>query len=181
MRVTYRKYDGSLHWNQEASWLGEDEHGVWLGAPPGSESRRGYEPPVVHRQAHVLLFPRDAWWTAAFNDEPRRTEIYCDITTVPVWRDDEVTMIDLDLDVLRRRDGAVELHDEDEFDLHRERFGYPDDVVAAARAAAQWLQDALSGATEPFAGGYRRWLAMVTDTSSGDRPVAEPERQVNGT
>ncbi len=181
MRVTYRKYDGSLHWNQEATWLGEDEHGMWLGAPPNSESRRGYEPPVVHRQAHVLLFPRDAWWTAAFNDEPRRTEIYCDVTTVPVWRDDEVTMIDLDLDVLRRRDGTVELHDEDEFDLHRERYGYPDDVVAAARTAAQWLHGALSGPTEPFAGGYRRWLAMVADAPPGDRLVAEPGHQVNGT
>jgi protein associated with RNAse G/E len=181
MRVTYRKYDGSLHWNQEACWLGEDEHGVWLGAPPNTPSRRGHEPPVVHKQAHVLLFPRDVWWTAVFNAEPRRTEIYCDVTTVPVWRGDEVTMIDLDLDVRRRRDGVVEVLDEDEFDLHRERYGYPDHVVAAARAATEWLRRALCGGTEPFAGGYRRWLAMVTDASPGEETVAEPGHQVNGT
>jgi hypothetical protein len=181
MRVIYRKYDGRLHWHQEASWLGEDEHGVWLGAPPDTPARRGHEPPVVHPQAHVLLFPRTAWWTAVFNAEPVRTEIYCDITTVPVWQDDEVTMVDLDLDVRRRRDGTVEVLDEDEFELHRERYGYPDDVVAPARAAAEWLRGALSGKTEPFAGGYRRWLAMVADHSPGDRLVAEPGHQVNDT
>ena len=30
MRVTYRKYDGSLHWNHGASLLGEDRHGASL-------------------------------------------------------------------------------------------------------------------------------------------------------
>ncbi|HEX2417075.1 MAG TPA: DUF402 domain-containing protein [Micromonosporaceae bacterium] len=161
VRVVYRKYDGSLHWHQEVSWLGEDEHGVWLGAPAGASARRGDEPPVVHPQAHVLVFPRDAWWTAAFNAEPRRTEIYCDITTVPVWQSDEVTMVDLDLDVRRRRDGTVEVLDEDEFAVHQERYGYPDEVVSSALAATEWLRRALSGPTEPFAGGYRHWLSMV--------------------
>ena len=39
------------------------------------------EPVVTQEQAHVQLFPRDQWFTAIFNDEPRRTEIYCDVTT----------------------------------------------------------------------------------------------------
>jgi hypothetical protein len=161
VRVVYRKYDGSLHWHQEASWLGEDKHGVWLGAPPDTPARRGHEPPVVHPQAHTVLFPRDTWWTAIFNAEPRRTEIYCNVTTVPVWRADEVTMVDLDLDVRRLRDGTVEVLDEDEFAVHRVRYGYPDEVVNSALAAAEWLRCALLAPTDPFAGGYRRWLAMV--------------------
>ncbi|MGH3657305.1 MAG: DUF402 domain-containing protein [Micromonosporaceae bacterium] len=161
VRVVFRKYDGSLHWNQEGRWLGEDEHGVWVGCPPDTPARRGHEPPVVHPQAHVLLFPRDVWWTAVFNAEPQRTEIYCDISTVPQWHDGEVTMVDLDLDVMRRRDGTVRLLDEDEFAEHQVRYGYPGDVVSNARAAAEWLERALSGDAEPFAGVYRRWLAEV--------------------
>jgi protein associated with RNAse G/E len=161
MRVVYRKYDGSLHWHTSARHLGEDEYGAWLGCPPDTVAQRGDDPPVIHPQAHVLLFPRDAWWTAAFNAEPQKTEIYCDVTTVPVWRDGEVTMVDLDLDVRRRRDGTVEILDEDEFAVHRERYGYPADVVAAARAATEWLERALSDGVEPFAGGYQRWLAQV--------------------
>ncbi len=70
-----------------------------------------------------------------FNPPPRTSEVYCDITTPARWEsDDTVHLIDLDLDVVRRRaTGLVELLDEDEFAEHRARFGYPDDVVAEAR------------------------------------------------
>lgn len=94
---------------------------------------------------------------------PRTSEVYCDITTPARWEsDDTVHLIDLDLDVVRRRaTGLVELLDEDEFAEHRARFGYPDDVVAEAEAAAQRLLGALGDGTEPFATAYRKWLALV--------------------
>src|SRR6266540_1141443 len=129
--VVYRKYDGALHWHQKMRRLGEDRHGIWLGAPPGAITRRGEEPPVVIEQAHAMLFPHDGWWTAVFNGPPAGIEIYCDITTPPRWpRPGEVTMVDLDLDVCRRRaDQTVVLLDEDEFAEHRVRYDYPRDVV----------------------------------------------------
>ena len=55
----------------------------------------------------------------------------------------------------------VELRDEDEFAEHRERFGYPDDLLAEAEAASRWLLGALGDGTEPFATSYRKWLALV--------------------
>ena len=162
VRVVYRKYDGSLHWNQHGWRLGDDEHGVWVGAPAGTQVYRGHEVGVPAETAHVLLVPRGQWWTAVFNAAPHRTEIYCDITTVPTWpAADEVTMVDLDLDVRRRRTGEVELLDEDEFAEHSERYRYPPDVVAQAEAAAEWLESALRNGVEPFQSGYRSWLALA--------------------
>jgi len=55
----------------------------------------------------------------------------------------------------------VELVDEDEFEVHRLRFGYPDEVVEQAWKAAHWLVRALADGTEPFAGGYHAWLDLV--------------------
>ena len=49
VRVVYRKFDGSLHWNQPAWRLGEDEHGVWVGAPAGTPVRLGEQ----HRVGHL--------------------------------------------------------------------------------------------------------------------------------
>jgi uncharacterized protein len=162
IQLIYRKYDGALHWHGVVEWLGEDEHGVWAGAAPPSTMRRGDEPPVVFDHAWILLLPRNAWWTATFNDPPEATEIYCDITTPARWPSaSEVTMVDLDLDVRRRRTGSVELLDEDEFAEHRVRYGYPADVVAEARRAAAWLTDALTDGREPFAGVYRSYLELV--------------------
>ena len=163
MRVVYTKYDGSLHWHYTMQHLGEDSHGVWLGGPAGTPARRGSEPPMVHRYPWVHLIPAGQWWTAAFNAGPAATEIYCDITTEPRWlHPDEVTMVDLDLDVLRMRDNArVLLVDEDEFADHRVRYGYPPEVIRQAEQAAEWLLAAVRAGAEPFGTGYRRWLDLL--------------------
>lgn len=163
VRVVFRKYDGSLHWQLALRRLGQDEHGTWVGAPGGGTARRGDEPPVPIGHDHVLLIPPRAGWVARFNAEPHHTEVYCDLTTVPVWPNPgEVTMVDLDLDVCRMRsDGSVRLLDADEFAAHQHRYGYPDEVIVEATRTAAWLQTVLGDGTEPFAGGYRRWLAKV--------------------
>ena len=161
VRVVYRKFDGSLHWNYPSRYLGEDEHGIWVGVPLDTPVRRGTEPSILE-SPHVLLFPRDAWWTGSFNAPPTRTEIYCDVTTIPRWpSEDEVTMIDLDLDVRRRRTGEVEMLDEDEFALHQVQYGYPPDVVSSALATAEWLKGAVTERREPFGDAYQSWLAQV--------------------
>jgi uncharacterized protein len=178
VRVVYRKYDGALHWNHPARRLGEDEYGVWVGAPAGTPLRRGHELVSPGDSAFVILFPRDGWWTAAFNAPPHRTEIYCDITTVPVWTTpDEVTMVDLDLDVRRRRHGRsrgrgkVQILDEDEFITHRALYGYPADVVAEAESAATWLFQAVQGRAAPFGGEYLPWLTLAR---AGESLAHEP-------
>lgn len=161
VRVVYRKYDGRLHWHQWMDYLGEDEYGLWLGAPANSVSQRGEEPEVSHVQAHVQLLPRDQWWTAIFNDEPRSTLIYCDVTTpVEFAADDLVTMVDLDLDVVKRRDGSVYVDDEDEFADHQVLFAYPAEVIASAQAAADWLVEAVVS-KEPFLSTYESYLAKI--------------------
>ena len=160
----YRKYDGSLHWHQRMRRMGEDGHGIWLGAPAGTVARKGEDgPPVVIDFPFVMLIPRDGWWTASFNDAPHKLEIYVDINTVPTWpHPGEVTMVDLDLDVIRRRaDRGVVIVDQDEFAEHQVRYRYPPEVIAEAEKAAAWLHGVMSDGTEPFATAYRAWLEQV--------------------
>lgn len=161
VRVVYRKYDETTHRDYPARRLTEDDLGVWLGVTAGTPSVY-HGRPSVEQIPFVLLVPHSAWWTAMFNPPPRTSEVYCDIASPARWEGDTVHLIDLDLDVVRRRaTGAVELRDEDEFAEHRARFGYPDDLVVEAEAAAEWLYDALGDGTEPFASAYRKWLALV--------------------
>ncbi|WP_328462422.1 DUF402 domain-containing protein [Streptomyces sp. NBC_00448] len=163
VQVNYTKYDGSLHWNLRMRRLGEDAHGTWLGLPADSTICKGHSRTLALPEAHVILFPRDAWWTATFNAAPRKTEIYCDITTPPQWPSAaEVTMVDLDLDVLRHRDAPLPvLVDEDEFAEHQVHYGYPIDVIRAASQAASWLMHAIAEHSGPFDGAHEPWLAQV--------------------
>jgi protein associated with RNAse G/E len=160
VRVVYRKYDEKLHWHQWMRYLGEDEHGVWLGAPANSVSQRGDEPELHHEQAHVQLFPRDRWFTAIFNDEPRSTEIYCDVTTPVEFGEDVFTMIDLDLDVIRKRDGSIYVDDEDEFAEHQVKYSYPPAIIEQAQGTADWLVTAVA-TEEPFRTVFKTYLDKV--------------------
>jgi protein associated with RNAse G/E len=163
VRLVFTKYDGSLHWHQTMLYLGEDEHGIWLGARSGATAQRGNEPPVRFDAPSVQLIPADRWWTAVFNDPPSGAEVYCDISTPAEWRGpDEVTMIDLDLDVVRARsDGRVFVDDEDEFAEHQVRYAYPPDVISHAEKAAAWLVAAVTAGVEPFGSVPQAWLDKV--------------------
>ncbi|MBO0833649.1 MAG: DUF402 domain-containing protein [Actinobacteria bacterium] len=147
--------------------LGSDAHGVWLGVAAGTTARRGIEPPVTWERSCVKLLPAgELWWTADFYAEPGEPDIYCDIATPPRWvHPGEVTMVDLDLDVLRHADGPVLLVDEDEFAEHQVRYGYPADVIREAEGAARSLQNAIGSAQEPFGSAYLGWLARLADSS----------------
>ncbi|GIG57751.1 hypothetical protein Lfu02_21230 [Longispora fulva] len=158
--VRYTKFDGSLHWNHPATYLGADQHGTWLGVPAGATLLRDTTPKTLSYK-FVMLFPRDAWWTACFNAQPTRTELYCDITTVPVITPEEVTMVDLDLDVTRWRDGTVNLLDEDEFIEHQVKYDYPPQVVKSAQDSADWLLRAVRERQSPFDGIHEEWLRLV--------------------
>jgi protein associated with RNAse G/E len=70
-------------------------------------------------------------------------------------------VVDLDIDVIRYRDGRVEVEDEDEFAQHRDELGYPPEIVAGALAGAAELRAALAHGEEPFASHYLTWLARV--------------------
>ena len=163
VRVIYTKYDGSAHRDYPARRLNDDEHGTWLGVIRGTASVY-HGRPSIEQIPFVLLVPHESWWTGMFNPPPRTSEVYCDITTPARWDGDTVRIIDLDLDVVRRRETqAVELRDEDEFEEHRQQFGYPDRVVTEGHAAARRLLSALGDGSEPFATLYRKWLLEVVE------------------
>src|SRR3954447_3647003 len=163
VRVVYTKYDGSAHRDYPARRFDSDDLGVWVGVTRGTVSVY-HGQPSVEQIPFVLLIPHHAWWTAMFNPPPRTSEVYCDVATPARWEGDTVHIVDLDLDVSRRRDtGLMELRDEDEFEEHRLAYGYTAEVVAEAHAAAGLLFTALGDGSEPFASAYRKWLSAVVD------------------
>jgi hypothetical protein len=163
VRVVYQKWGARPHWEFDALRLGDDQHGTWLGVPadtvftrPGREFRSG--------EHQVVLLPR-AGWTATFYDHGGRVpcDTYVDVATVPVDEGDRVVTTDLDLDVLRGWTGRVWVDDEDEFALHRVRYGYPDPVVRQALETCRALQAALQLRDTPFDGPTATgWLHRLT-------------------
>ena len=163
VRVVYEKWDRRPHWEFDALRLGEDEHGVWLGVTRGTHQAR---PGLAVRAAtdHVVLVAVGGAYCGTFHSDRDRApiEVYVDITCAHRWRDARITMIDLDLDVIRHWDGTVLIDDEDEFAEHRVLLGYPEDVVEGALAGTRLVQTALALQSAPFdEGTSERWLAAL--------------------
>jgi predicted RNA-binding protein associated with RNAse of E/G family len=165
--IRFTKWGGSLHWHYTMERLGADEHGLWLVGRTGMTLRRGYEEPIRQPHDFVQLVPVEGCWTAAFNADLATTdiEVYVDVTNRPVVEDGVVHAVDLDLDVVRRRNGEIAVLDVDEFVEHRVRYGYPAEVVEQALDTTAELTRMFAAGREPFASAGAAWLASYTATS----------------
>ena len=110
----------------------------------------------------VILISADQPWSAEFYPAPKHMQTYVDMTTPAVWTggpdSPAVSMVDLDLDVIQRRDGTVFIDDEDEFADHQGSLSYPPEIVVMARRSADQVIAAISEGTEPFGRVGRAWV-----------------------
>ncbi len=169
VHIDFRKWPDKLHWQFTMRRLGEDEHGLWLWAPPGTPAQRGHEEPKSFRSTAIKLVTPDRWWTAIWNHRSRH-ELYVDIATPVQWDGDRATFIDLDLDVTRYRDsGDVAVLDEDEFDEHRVQYGYPPNIVDKARTATARVAIEVERRIEPFGEVAGNWMARAIELAGESR------------
>jgi uncharacterized protein len=161
IHVDERKWPDRLHWQYDAVRLGDDEHGVWLHVPENTVARRGHEPPRQLETGFVGLAPSEDWWIVEFYWDHPWHEIYVNIGTPPEWDNGRLRQIDLDLDVVRKADGSVEVLDEGEFAEHQVEYRYPSHLVASARTATERAVLMLQGRHEPFDAAARRWIRLA--------------------
>jgi hypothetical protein len=156
------KYGDRPHWEFEATFLGSDGHGDWVGIPAGTPMARpgaSFVPPVDS----VLLVPAGGeGWLGTFYAPGFRVTTYVDVTGVPRWDGPVLRAVDLDLDVVRGETGRCWIDDEDEFAAHIIEFGYPADLVAAASSTCDELLRRLRAGEGPFDPDVpARWLDVL--------------------
>jgi uncharacterized protein len=167
VRIDFRKWNGQRHWQFAMSRLGGDEHGLWLWSPPGADMQRGHEPVIQSPGVNIKLIPESKWWTAIWS-YGRKVDVYVDVITPPAWNGSTVTMVDIDLDVVRWADGRVEILDEDEFLEHQAAMDYPPRLIDMARATAAQLALAVENRHEPFGDVGESWMSRAVQLAGLD-------------
>ncbi len=145
------KYDGVAHWIQPLRVHSDDGNlliAEYRARTPIYTSRGEFRSPYNSR----IYFWRDRWYNVFRLSRPGAglSLWYCNITTPPRIDGSEVTYIDLDLDVAVRPGGEIQLLDEDEFEEHQQRYGYPEDVIERARHAADEVMRLARANAFPF-------------------------------
>ena len=165
VRVVMTKWLDRPHWEFDCHFLGSDEHGDWLGILAGTTMARPGATYVAPTHQVGLVPPPgpdgERGWLATFHAEGGPVRVYVDVTTPPVWDGQVLRAVDLDLDVVRGNTGRVWVDDEDEFADHRVRFGYPDDLSAAAMASCDRVHAAVAAGVAPYDGSAALWLDRV--------------------
>jgi hypothetical protein len=182
IRCQMSKWGDRPHWGFDAIYLGVDEHGEWIGAPGGTHhTRPGHE---FHSDVDaVTLVPSGGWYAATFYAPGIWCEVYVDLATPATWDGPVLRSVDLDLDVIRLADplpdaaqqagvdagrvaGGVFVDDEDEFAEHQVTFGYPTEVVGAARGTCDELVGAVRAGLPPYDGTHLHWLTQLSRVTS---------------
>lgn len=158
----WRKWDGSPHWEHDCIYLGSDRWGDWVGQRDGWRSAR----PGVDTSSKgdsVTLIPPGGEYAATFNATHPRVAIYIDVAWDVRWEGGTPVGIDMDLDVVRARDGrGIFIDDRDEWEEHRVRYGYPQGIVARLEEVALDLEREVTQESVPFDGPTAaRWLAEL--------------------
>jgi uncharacterized protein len=153
------KYDGSMHYRYPLTVVQEDPDLFTLYCQPGTvcDSYRGQLTAKYHS---LELYWSDRFYnlTVMWHPDWRPRMHYVNIATPAVWHDGTLRFIDLDLDVIWHADsGEVILDDEDEFELHQVRFGYPSDLIAQVRRAADEVRQLITRSAYPFDGSLFAW------------------------
>jgi uncharacterized protein len=171
VRIEMSKWGDRPHWHIPARWLGSDEHGDWIGIPAGTRMvRPGRD--VLSEFDQVGLVPSsgpsdvERGFLATFHEPPAPTWVYVDMTTPPVWEGGVIRAVDLDLDVIRMREGTVLVDDEDEFAVHQVEFRYPPAIVALAEASRDRVHAAILDERPPYDGSHERWLDVLDTLSA---------------
>ena len=94
----------------------------------------------------------DRWYNIFrfMNDENATRLYYCNINMPPSLKDQVLTYIDLDIDILVQPDFSYQVLDLDEFEANTERYGYSEEVKSQARAAVDELVSMIGSRQFPF-------------------------------
>jgi hypothetical protein len=172
------KWGGRPHWEYDGTYLGTDELGDWIGFPTGTRfTRPGQDFTARNDQVGLVPAPVDGtgerpWFLATFHATGgalwpalggAAVAVYVDMTSPAEWDGTTLRAVDLDLDVIRGMNDRVVIDDEDEFAEHQVAFGYPADVIAAARTSCDRVHAAVVAGLSPYDGSHRPWLDRLAE------------------
>lgn len=157
--VRSTKYDGSIHYRYGTTLVREAPNLLMLYLAPGTpiESYRGA---MIATQHNLQLYWSDRHYNLhiSWHADWRPRNHYINVATPATWAGGQLQFIDLDLDVIWRSEtGEVLLDDEDEFEVHQVRFGYPAALIEQCRRASAEVIDLIARRVYPFDGSLYAW------------------------
>lgn len=119
-----------------------------------------FEKEVVHPDLGIIrpgtLSYEFFWFNEWFNifqfHEPNGEfrNFYCNLSLPPEFHKNFINYVDLDIDILIRKDFSFEILDEDEFLYNSEKYNYPEEINIRIRESINKISELLAQRRFPF-------------------------------
>lgn len=150
--INSRKLNGRIHRSWKAELIEEtSDFWVFLGE---------FENEITHPNLGVIrrntlsyeYYWKNKWFNIFRFHEPEGDlrNFYCNINQPPIFKDGVLDYVDLDLDVLVWKDFSFEILDLDEFENHKNLFGYSDELVIRCLESLNEIKTMIQQRKFPF-------------------------------
>jgi hypothetical protein len=150
--VNSRKYDGRVSRSWPARLKRREGSLVVVEGVFEEEVNHALLGRIVAGTLSTEFFWADRWYSVFRFREPSGAlrNFYCNLNTPPSFGEGVIDFVDLDIDVLVAPDFSCRVLDEDEFELHAERYQYPPEFRRRARQALAEVLALVAGRQFPF-------------------------------
>jgi uncharacterized protein len=144
------KHDGTLHrtWAKGLVLRAQEDvvivvtHKTWVTEADG---RSWYT-----REPAICFFYPDKWFNIISMIRKTGIYYYCNLASPSIFDGESIKNIDYDLDVKVYPNRAIDVLDEDEFDMHREQMNYSSDIIEIVRESLDQLLTMIENEEVPF-------------------------------
>ncbi len=151
VKVQSYKHDGSMHrvWSETTILKGTDH--VIIGGNNRTLVTESDGRTWVTREPAIVYFHTDYWFNVICMFREDGVYYYCNLSSPYAYDGEAIKYIDYDLDIKVYPDGKYHLLDEDEYQLHKNRMNYSEDIDAILRRNVDILQQWIEHKKGPFA------------------------------
>lgn len=143
--VNSRKYDGSLRRSWKCELLGRDDSLLTLVGEFDSHVEHADLGHIAKGTISYEYFWFDRWYNVFRFHEPSGNlrNFYCNISMPPIFADDVVDYVDLDIDILVWPDFSYVILDREEYRVNAKAFRYSAELSANVEVALNELLDVI--------------------------------------
>ncbi len=160
------KYGNKPHYRWESRILEQNKEYVVVGSRPGRTLKHfSREEEFQFNKWAVEFFFFNHWFTTAVVMEdisgPEIDQYYCNIAQPARYENDRISFVDLDLDLIKKKNSSWQVVDKDDFQINQKRYDYPPELVQKTWQALNNLQERIASGEFPFNGAVYEYVDII--------------------